>query len=107
MKKIKPERHVTLNPEGLAKIKRAGKKGGFSLKAYTYYSEMVAVMIYRQYGSVTVDDIRAIYEYYDIPIIGFKWFVFFGNSKKWVEIGTIKSMRPISRKRSIKVWVLN
>jgi hypothetical protein len=103
--KIKPGTFIHLKDAGLQKMRLTGKKGGFSLKAYASYSEMVATEIYKKAGCVTVDDIRAHYEHYKIPIINNKWFSFFGNYNLWQSIGTKRSSRQVARGRQVQVWI--
>jgi hypothetical protein len=95
---------VDLKPEPIKKMQRVGRRDGFGLKTYSLYARMIAVAIYKQYGYVTVDDLRENFEHYKIPLIKNLWYTTFG-SKEWKAIGNIKSARPVARKRSITMWV--
>jgi len=76
------------------------------LKTYSSYCEMVANKIYRKYGSVTVDDMRAVLTDRSIPLRGYRWCRFFASGR-WSCIGQTASNRLVSKGRVISVWVRN
>lgn len=76
------------------------------LKVYSSYCEMVANKVYQKYGSVTADDLRAILNRYNIPLVGCRWCRFFSSSR-WLSIGHTTSARSVAKGRVIRVWVRN
>ena len=103
--RINPRR-IKLNPVGVDKAQQIGQGTGFTIKGYASYAEMVATQICKVYGSVTVDDVRAVLLYYDIPLVGGRWHSFFKRKNfKWDNVGVMPSRRQVAKGRTVIVWV--
>lgn len=104
---VRPKK-LNLSTKGLNKImayKETNSKG--FKRMYSGYAEMVAKALVGEYGKVTVDDIREVFDYYDIVLIGNLWNSFFKkHNTNWVELGKVKSERPIAKGREITIWIL-
>lgn len=104
---VKPKK-LHLSTKGLEKLMgyKDTKTPSFK-RMYTGYAEMVAKALVGEYGKVTVDDIREVYEYYNIELIGNLWNSFFKKANtNWVDIGKVNSKRPVAKGRAITVWIL-
>ena len=87
-----------LKEEGIARAKMG------ELNFYRNYSRMVGIIICDNYGRLTVDDIRQVFDYHGIPLIGSNWFTFLSDKNKWKSIGKVKSRRSVARGRLINLW---
>lgn len=111
MTDIKPSRNIRkikLSKLGLDKVRGYSNTNSREFKTmYSGYAEMVAKALVGEYGRVTVDDIREVFKYYDIELVGNLWNSFFKKSNtNWVSVGQVSSTRKKAKGRSITVWIL-
>ena len=104
---VKPKK-LKLSTKGLQRVRNYRNTGSNGFKRmYSGYAEMVAKALVEEYGKVTVDDIREVFNYYHIDLVGNLWNSFFKKANtNWVEIGKVKSKRTVAKGRAITVWVL-